>query len=91
MMSLKEIIALALGFIILLVVSFVGRDFSDPVAVRDGFFMIVLFVGFFIVVTYLNASFEENDLETKLGIKEAPKLRASDFPYNIQDMCLVWF
>lgn len=73
MMSLKEIIALALGFIILLVGSFVGRDFSDPAAVRDGFLMIVLFVGFFIVVTYLNTSIEEEELETKLGIKEAPR------------------
>ena len=61
MMSLKEIVALALGFIILLVGSFVGRDFSDPADVRDGFLMIVLFVGFFIVVTYLNTSIEERE------------------------------
>ena len=74
-MSLKESIALALGFIILLVGSFVGRDFSDRADVIDGFLMIVLFVGFFIVVSYLNASIEKKELETKLGIKEAAKLR----------------
>ena len=74
-MSLKESIALALGFIILLVGSFVGRDFSDRADVIDGFLMIVLFVGFFIVVSYLNARFEKKEPETKLGIKEAAKLR----------------
>ena len=68
-MSLKESITLALGFIILLVGSFVGRDFSDRADVLDGFLMIVLFVGFYIVVSYLNASIEEKELKTKLGIK----------------------
>ena len=53
-MSLKESIAIALGFVILLVGSFTGRDFSDRADVLDGFVMIVLFVGFFIVVTYLD-------------------------------------
>ena len=81
MMSLKEIIALALGFIILLVGSFVGRNFSDPAAVRDGFLMIVLFVGFFIVVTYLNTSFEEKELETKKGIKKNLSARLSEENY----------
>ena len=53
-MSLKESVAIALGFIILLLGSFVGRDFSDKADVLDGFLMIILLVGFFIVVTYLD-------------------------------------
>ena len=53
-MTLKESIAIVLGFIILLVGSFVGRDFSDKADVLDGFLMIILLVGFFIVVTYLD-------------------------------------
>lgn len=46
--------AIYLVFVILLVGSFTGRDFSDRADVLDGFVMIVLFVGFFIVVTYLD-------------------------------------
>ncbi len=42
-----------LGFVILLVGSFVGRDFSNRAEVLDGFLMIILFIGFFIVVDYL--------------------------------------
>ena len=42
-----------LGFTILLVGSFVGRDFSNRAEVLDGFLMISLFIGFFIVVDYL--------------------------------------
>ena len=53
-MSLKESIAIALSFIILLVGSFVGRDFSDRTDVFEGFLMISLLVGFFIVVTFLD-------------------------------------
>jgi hypothetical protein len=53
-MSLIESIGIALGFIILLVGSFVGRDFSNRAEVLDGFLMIILFVGFFIVVIYLD-------------------------------------
>ena len=53
-MSLIESIGIALGFIILLVGSFVGRDFSNRAEVLDGFLMILLFVGFFIVVIYLD-------------------------------------
>jgi len=53
-MSLKESMAIYLVFVILLVGSFTGRDFSDRADVLDGFVMIVLFVGFFIVVTYLD-------------------------------------
>ena len=53
-MSLIERIGIALGFIILLVVSFVGRDFSNRAEVLDGFLMMILFVGFFIVVIYLD-------------------------------------
>ena len=53
-MPLKESMAIYLGFVILLVGSFTGRDFSDRADVLDGFVMIVLFVGFFIVVTYLD-------------------------------------
>ena len=37
-MSLKESIAIALSFIILLVGSFAGRDFSDRTDVFEGFF-----------------------------------------------------
>ena len=51
-MTLKESIAIGLGFIILLVGSFAGRDFSDRADVLEGFLMIILLVGFFIVVTY---------------------------------------
>ena len=54
MMSLKESMAIYLGFVILLVGSFTGRDFSDRADVLDGLVMIILFVGFFIVVTYLD-------------------------------------
>jgi len=53
-MTLKESIAIGLGFIILLVGSFAGRDFSDRADVLEGFLMIILLVGFFIVVTYLD-------------------------------------
>ena len=53
-MTLKESIAIGLGFIILLVGSFAGRDFSDKAYVLEGFLMIILLVGFFIVVTYLD-------------------------------------
>ncbi len=53
-MSLIESVGIALGFIILLVGSFVGRDFSNRAEVLDGFLMIILFVGFFIVVIYLD-------------------------------------
>ena len=53
-MFLIERIGLALVFIILLVGSFVGRDFSNRAEVLDGFLMIILFVGFFIVVIYLD-------------------------------------
>ncbi len=52
-MSLIESVGIALGFIILLVGSFVGRDFSNRAEVLDGFLMIILFIGFFIVVDYL--------------------------------------
>ena len=53
-MTLKEKIAYALGLIILLIGAFIGRDFSDSADVIDGVLMIVLFLGFFLVVTYLN-------------------------------------
>ena len=53
-MILKEKIAYALGLIILLIGTFAGRDFSDSADVIDGVLMIVLFLGFFLVVTYLN-------------------------------------
>ena len=53
-MTLKEKIAYALGLIILLVGAFAGRDFSDSADVIDGVLMIVLFLGFFLVVTYLD-------------------------------------
>ena len=53
-MSLKESLAIALGLLILLVGSFAGRDFSDRADVFEGFLMIVLLVGFFIVVTFLD-------------------------------------
>ena len=53
-MSLKESIAIALSFIILLVGSFAGRDFSERTDVFEGFLMISLLVGFFIVVTFLD-------------------------------------
>jgi hypothetical protein len=53
-MSLIESVGIVLGFIILLVVSFVGRDFSNRAEVLDGLLMIILFVGFFIVVTFLD-------------------------------------
>ncbi len=53
-MTLKEKIAYALGFIILLVGSFAGRDFSDSGDVLDGVLMVALFVGIFLVMTYLN-------------------------------------
>ena len=52
-MSLKENMGIFLGFFILLVGSFVGRDFSNRAEVLDGFLMISLFIGFFIVVDYL--------------------------------------
>ena len=53
-MSLKESIAIALSFIILLVGSFAGRDFSDRTDVFEGFLMISLLVGFFIVAIFLD-------------------------------------
>ena len=53
-MPLKESMAIYLGFVILLVGSFTGRDFSDRADVLDGLVMIILFVGFFIVVNYLD-------------------------------------
>ncbi len=53
-MPLKEKIAYALGLIILLVGAFAGRDFSDSSDVLDGVLMVALFVGFFLVITYLN-------------------------------------
>ena len=53
-MTLKEKIAYALGFIILLVGSFAGRDFSNSNDVLEGVLMVVLFVGIFLVMTYLN-------------------------------------
>ena len=53
-MPLKESMAIYLGFVILLVGSFTGRDFSDIADVLEGFVMIFLFVGFFIVVNYLD-------------------------------------
>ena len=53
-MSLVERIGIVLGLFILLVGSFVGRDFSNRAEVLDGFLMIILFVGFFIVVIYLD-------------------------------------
>ena len=53
-MSLIESVGIVLGFIILLVVSFVGRDFSIRAEVLDGFLMIILFVCFFIVIIYLD-------------------------------------
>ena len=59
-MPLKESMAIYLGFIILLVASFVGRDFSDRADVLDGFVMIILFVGFFIVVTFLDNQIVRN-------------------------------
>ncbi len=55
-MTLKEKIAYALGLIILLVGAFAGRDFSDSADVLDGVLMIALFVGVFLVMTYLNKS-----------------------------------
>jgi hypothetical protein len=53
-MPLKEKIAYALGLIILLVGAFAGRDFSDTADIIDGVLMIVLFVGLFLIMTYLN-------------------------------------
>ena len=53
-MTLKEKIAYALGLIILLVGAFAGRDFSNSTDVLEGVLMIVLFVGIFLVMTYLN-------------------------------------
>ena len=53
-MTLKEKIAYALGIIILLVGSFAGRDFSNSNDVLEGILMIALFVGFFLVMTYMN-------------------------------------
>ena len=53
-MTLKEKIAYALGLIILLVGAFAGRDFSNSNDVQEGVMMIVLFVGIFLVMTYLN-------------------------------------
>ena len=65
-MTLKASIAISLGFIILVVGSFAGRDFSDSADVLDGYVMIVLFVGFFIVVTYLdNQTFGEREPHIK--------------------------
>ncbi len=65
-MSLIERIGIALGFIILLVVSFVGRDFSNRAEVLDGFLMIILFVGFFIIVIYLdNQTFGDREPHIK--------------------------
>ncbi len=65
-MSLIERIGIALGFIILLVVSFVGRDLSNRDEVLDGFLMIILLVGFFIVVTYLdNQTFGDREPHIK--------------------------
>jgi preprotein translocase subunit SecE len=54
-MSLLESIVIVLGFIILLVGSFVGRDFSNRAEVFEGFIMIILFVVFFSVVFYLDS------------------------------------
>ena len=53
-MTLKEKIAYALGLIILLVGAFAGRDFSNSNDVLEGVLMIALFVGIFLVMTYLN-------------------------------------
>ena len=65
-MSLIERIGIALGFIILLVGSFVGRDFSNRAEVLDGFLMIILFVGFFIIVIYLdNQTFGDREPHIK--------------------------
>ncbi len=55
-MTLKEKIAYALGLIILLVGALAGRDFSNSTDVLDGVLMVVLFVGIFLVMTYLNKS-----------------------------------
>ena len=65
-MSLIERIGIALGFIILLVVSFVGRDLSNRDEVLDGFLMIILLVGFFIIVIYLdNQTFGDREPHIK--------------------------
>ena len=53
-MTLKEKIAYAMGLIILLVGAFAGRDFSNSNDVLEGVLMIALFVGIFLVMTYLN-------------------------------------
>jgi len=53
-MTLKEKIAYALGLIILLIGAFAGRDFSNSNDVLEGVLMVVLFVGIFLFMTYLN-------------------------------------
>ena len=53
-MRLKEKIAYALGFVIVIYGAFVGRDFTNFDDVMEGVLMILLFIGLFLVFVYIN-------------------------------------
>ena len=53
-MRRKDKIAYILGTIIILYGAFVGRDFSSPSDILEGFLMVALFVGLFLIFFYIN-------------------------------------
>jgi hypothetical protein len=53
-MNRKEQVAYGLGFIIVFIGAFSGRDFSNSNDVLEGVLMVALFLGVFLVLRYMN-------------------------------------